>query len=228
MRALSSFNPIRILLIGNSHTHVNNVPSSLQKVLAWGTGRPVTCLGCTTDSVSLKWHWNHHASRRALDAGPYDFVVLQERSGGPLEDPHATRTFGGYWCDAAKHHNAQPVLYMTWALADAPQTQRQIALVYNEVAVAHGALVAPVGLAWQHAGYVAHNPPLYDPDGRHAAPAGSFLAAAVLAQTIAPQVPWQSLREPPPVFASLTTPQVLALVGLAAKTILLRQRPAEA
>ncbi|MDX2023735.1 MAG: hypothetical protein SF187_26085 [Deltaproteobacteria bacterium] len=225
---MSSPAPIRVLLIGNSHTHVNNVPALLQKVLVWGTGRPVTCLGCTTDSVSLQWHWNHHASRRALDAGPYDFVVLQDRSGAPLEDPHSTRTYAGLWCDAVKHHNAEPVLYMTWALADAPQTQRQISMVYDEVAAAHGAHVAPVGLAWQRAGYMAHKPALYDPDGRHAAPAGSFLAAAVVAQTIAPDVSWRALREPPPVFASLSPEQVLTLMSVAAQTILARLRPAGA
>jgi hypothetical protein len=207
---------VRVLLIGNSHTHVNNIPGLLRDLLEWGTGRAVTCDGCSTDSVSLEWHWKRKQTHDALEQGSFDFVVLQDRSGAPLEDPDGTRTYAGLWCDAVAKRAAVPVLYMTWALADAPQTQVAIAEVYRDVARKHQARLAPVGEAWRRAGFTSHAPPLYDVDGRHAAPAGSVLAAAVLAQTIAPEVPWLMLHSDPPALAGLDSTQVRALLAIAA------------
>lgn len=206
-------------MIGNSHTHVNNVPELLQSLLAWGTGGIVHCTGCSTDSVGLQWHWKQKQSHAALANGPYDFVVLQERSGGPLEHPESTRRHAGLWCGKIKEQGSTPVLYMTWALADAPHTQRDIANVYGAVARDHEARLAPVGLAWQRAGYTNHVPALYDADGRHAAPAGSLLAAVVLAQTIAPQVPWLQLADDAPALAGLRVQDTGALIALARQTI---------
>ncbi len=207
---------MRVLLIGNSHTHVNDVPALLQDLLAWGTDRAASCGGCSTDSVSLEWHWKRKQTQDALARGPFDFVVLQDRSGAPLETPDSTRTYAGLWCEAVAKHGAIPVLYMTWALADAPQTQAAIANVYRDVARKHRARLAPVGDAWRRAGFTSHTPTLYDVDGRHAAPAGSVLAAAVLAQTIAPEVPWLLLRNDPPTLAGLDSTEVRALLAIAA------------
>jgi hypothetical protein len=206
-------------MIGNSHTHVNNVPALLQSLLSWGTGRQVHCKGCSTDSVGLQWHWKQRKSLATLSDGSFDFVVLQERSGGPLEHAEITRTHAGLWCEAIKQKGSVPVLYMTWALAGAPHTQSAIAQVYSDVARSHQARLAPVGLAWQQAGYTQHSPPLYDDDGRHAAPAGSVLAAAVLAQTIAPELPWLELDSDPPALAGLSKEQVANLIGHAGQTM---------
>lgn len=207
---------MRVLLIGNSHTHVNDVPGILQALLSWGTGRPASCVGCSTDSVGLSWHWKRRQTHDRLTQDRYSFVVLQDRSGGPTEAPESTRTHAGLWCEAVKKQGATPVLYMTWALAHAPQTQDEIAAVYGDVARKHDARLAPVGLAWREAGFTSHAPPLYDADGRHAAPAGSVLAACVLAQTIAPEVPWLLLRQEPPAVGGVGSAVVRLLMQIAA------------
>ncbi len=176
---------MRILFIGNSHTHVGDVPGTVQTLLSWLTGDAVSCIGCSTDSVGLAWHWRSANTHGHLARGPFDFVVLQERSGGPIEEPESTRKHAVLWAQEIHRAAAQAVLYGTWALQDDVARQGQISRLYREIADATGALVAPVGDAWARARTALPDVRLYDEDGRHAAPAGSFLAAAVITHTLA-------------------------------------------
>ena len=108
-----------ILFIGNSHTHVNNVPASVQALLQWASQDKdqVQCFACTTDSVSLEWHWGRQQTHARLKERAFAFVVLQERSGGPTEKPESTRKYGLLWSEEVQRRGAVPVIYGTWALA---------------------------------------------------------------------------------------------------------------
>jgi hypothetical protein len=55
---------------------------------------------------------------------------------------------------------------------------------YDSIARELGAILAPVGPAWQKARAGYPNLELYDGDGSHPSPAGSYLAAAVLVNSI--------------------------------------------
>jgi hypothetical protein len=48
-----------------------------------------------------------------------------------------------------KQAGAKTVLYMTWATQFAPESQKAISDAYNSIAKELGAIVVPVGDAWQ-------------------------------------------------------------------------------
>jgi hypothetical protein len=68
---------------------------------------------------------------------------------------------------------------MTWARTYQPGTQPEIATAYTEIADELHATLAPVGAAWKRALERDSDLRLHAPDGRHADPPGSYLAACV-------------------------------------------------
>ena len=90
---------------------------------------------------------------------------------------------------------AIPVFYLTWGYKNRMQggmdVKMQLGLDqgYGKAAEAGGALIAPVGPAWQAA--LAKNPqlPLYDSDGIHPSPEGSYFAACVFYAVLAQRSP---------------------------------------
>ena len=80
---------------------------------------------------------------------------------------------------AIKQAGSKTVLYMTWARQYAPDSQAAITDAYNSVGKEIGAIVVPVGLAWQQFIAKHDQPVLYDRDGSHPSLAGSYFAACV-------------------------------------------------
>lgn len=188
---------MQILFIGNSHTHVNDVPGMVGSLLRWGPAPLAATFACTTDSVGLAWHWKRKQTHESLRERRFDFVVLQERSGGPLEDPASTSAHAACWAKAVFEQGAVPVIYETWALASNLEAQPGISALYDEIVATTGARLAPVGRAWALARRERPNTRLHDTDGRHAAWAGSYLAAAVIARTLASER-WPHTEVPGP------------------------------
>src|SRR5262249_48161657 len=88
-----------------------------------------------------------------------------------------------------KRAGSRTVLYMTWARRNAPEAQRVIADAYNTIGGELGAIVVPVGLAWQRFLAGHDGPVLHDRDQSHPTLAGSFLAACVFFATLWNQSP---------------------------------------
>jgi hypothetical protein len=80
---------------------------------------------------------------------------------------------------AIKAAGAKTVLYMTWARLSAPESQQTISEAYINIGGELGAIVVPVGLAWQRFLREHEAPALYDRDQSHPTLAGSYLAACV-------------------------------------------------
>ena len=78
---------------------------------------------CTGEGAGLEWHWNNPQSRDAIRQKPWDFVVLQDRSGGPLEEPDSFVHHAGLLDKEIKKQDAKTVLYMTWANRERPEDQ---------------------------------------------------------------------------------------------------------
>jgi hypothetical protein len=68
---------------------------------------------------------------------------------------------------------------MTWARQHSPESQPVITEAYNSIGQELGAIVVPVGLAWQRFLAEHKSPVLHDKDQSHPSPAGSYLAACV-------------------------------------------------
>ena len=133
----------------------------------------------TGNGVSLEWHWNNPATRGMITDKRWNYVVLQDRSGGPVEKRASFETHARLLAEEIRNTGAETILYMTWANKPRPETQAILADAYGKMARDLGAGLAPVGLAWERAYRLDPGFNLHHPDGRHANPAGSYLAACV-------------------------------------------------
>ena len=171
---------MNVLFIGNSHVYMHFMPLMLgELVKASDRGVNLAAEQCTGEGVSLEWHWNNPATRDVLTSGNWDFVVLQDRAGGPLEEGSSFETHARLLNQEILLQAAQTVFYMTWALKSEPEDQPELAEAYGDMATELGAKLAPVGLAWENAQRSAPDLDLFHPDGRHANPIGAYLTACV-------------------------------------------------
>lgn len=169
-----------VLFVGNSHTYYHEMPHMVvQLAEAAGQEPGLTVDQSTASGVSLEWHWNHSRTRDLIARNSWDAVVLQERSGGPLEDEASMHEYARRLHGTIAEQGADTVLYMTWARTYQPGTQSEITAAYTEIADELNATLAPVGEAWKRALDEDSTLRLHAPDGRHADPPGSYLAACV-------------------------------------------------
>ena len=80
--------------------------------------------------------------------GPWDYVVLQDRSGGPLEDLGSFLTHARFLDEDIRKQDAKTVFYMTWADKSRPRTQKVIADAYSCIAAELGAYLAACVFFW--------------------------------------------------------------------------------
>jgi hypothetical protein len=172
--------PHLILFIGNSHTYLHHMPWMLEQLAeAAGHQRKLRTKQVTGKGASLKWHWRQQVTHDIIAAEKWRHVILQERSGGPLEDPDAMQRYARLFDAKIKKQGAGTLFYMTWARYDRPNSQKIISQAYSMAAGAAGALLAPVGTAWENALKTDPGLRLHHDDGRHANPAGAYLSACV-------------------------------------------------
>lgn len=180
--------PVAILFLGNSYTHVNDLPAFVRALgRAENPPREITTTMLAPGGCTLQAHWQatgDDAPRTVLARSRPDFVVLQEQSRMPLDDPERMQDYAAKFCKLVKTSKAVPVLAMTWARQSEPELQDRIGEQYELASKAGGALLAPVGRAWQQV--LAAEAPLvlHLADGSHPNPRGTYLAACVLHATM--------------------------------------------
>ncbi len=216
---------VRILFVGNSYTHSNDLPGMVRD-LAGAANRRVD----TGVMAPGGWWWRDHAaSEKTLDAiaeGDWDFVVLQEQSMVPALPDMARQVSRPAAVDlavSAIENGARPVLFLTWGHRDGntevnhtgySSMQVAIANTYGEIGAAVAGEIAPVGMAWWMAREERPDINLYQPDGSHPSREGSYLAAAVITATILNLGPDELDRS-----LGLTEETAAALRGFAARAV---------
>lgn len=172
--------PMNVLFLGNSHTYLHYMPQMLGELArAADRGLPLNIDQITGEGAGLQWHWNNSASRDKIRSERWDRVVLQDRSGGPLEELESFQVHARRLDEEIRRQGAKTVFYMTWAKKDDPQSQKIIADAYGQIATELGAVLAPVGLAWEKAQALDEELNLHHIDDRHANPSGAYLTACV-------------------------------------------------
>lgn len=168
------------LFIGNSHTYLHYMPQMLlELVKAEDRGFTLSVDQITGEGASLQWHWQNVSTLQKIRSKRWDFVVLQERSGGPLEELRSFQRHARKLDEVIRKQGAKTIFYLTWANKSRSQTQETIAYAYKQIAKKLGAGLAPVGLAWIKAQTLDSELNLHHKDGRHANPIGSYLTACV-------------------------------------------------
>jgi hypothetical protein len=192
--------PQSAIFIGNSffyynnsmHGHLRNIISAADKK------QPFRCVSATISGSGLDWH-NVEAYFQPNGIGRYSFVgdnkvqfnkldklfdvaIMMDCSQCPVH-PDLKPIFEQYakkHSDTVRRHGAEPILFMSWAYADAPEMTEQLADAYVKTGNANNALVIPAGLAFAKSLSVRPDLNLYEPDKRHPNLRGTYLAANVV------------------------------------------------
>jgi hypothetical protein len=179
---------INILFIGNSFTARNDLPGLIAQ-LASAQSKSVEHLLISAGGASLRAHWNAGHALPEIKSGQYDYVVLQEQSTLPVKNAKRMHENVRLFNDAIRASGAKMVLYMTWAKQQVPKSQKAITAAYETIGKELGAIVVPVGIAWQRFLKAYKHPVLHDKDGSHSTLAGSYLAACVFFTVLFQQTP---------------------------------------
>ena len=146
----------------------------------------------------LKSLWTRPDARRAIAAGPYDVVVLQEDL--PETNVEDFREHARLFVAEVRKAGARPVLLMAWAYQRLGWINMDgIASAHRAAAAELEADVAPVGLAWQRASELRPDLNLYAPDREHPSIHGTYLATAVVYASIFDRSPSGFSYSPPAV-----------------------------
>ncbi|MBW5412049.1 DUF4886 domain-containing protein [Pseudomonas sp. MAG002Y] len=188
----SQSDPIRILFVGNSYTYVNDLPAVLSEMSRQGKqARPIETKTLAFSGASLEQHWTKKDVQQALQEQKWDYVVLQEHSMLPVKNPDFMYKYARLIDAEVKKNGAKTILYLTWARQNDPAMQAKLDKAYTTLANELGALLAPVGQAWQTALAEKPQPSLFLPDGSHPSFIGSYIGASVFYSLIYGQMPPQ-------------------------------------
>lgn len=220
-----SAEPLRVLFVGNSYTFYNDMPETFAELLrAGGQGAEVGV--AAEHGATLEGHLAAAGTLEKLEAGGWDYVILQEQSVMPSQ-PEERRSHM-YPAVRRLHTRAEAmgaktVLFMTWArrfgfpqvgYEDFAAMQAEVAAGYRELGAALDIPVVPVGLAWQRAMVEKPDLNLYMDDESHPNGKGSYLTACVFYARITEESP---LGLPHP--ASLSEETACLLQRVAAETV---------
>lgn len=184
---------MKVLFLGNSYTYFNDLPAITME-LAGKAG-----IDLTTDSVTRGGAYLHQFAdpadelyekwKTVYDGDTWDFVVFQNQSFHPVKDPAAFRQ-AALDMKALLKPGQKILFYQTWAykygsdkLAGTglayDEMLTQMAASYGAAADAAGGEAVPVGQAFAEVRALHPEIELYNPDGSHPSPAGTYLAACL-------------------------------------------------
>lgn len=182
--SIGDLKTVRILFLGNSYTHYNELPKIVSQL-----GKSIHDFEIQTEQITpggatLTGHSNDKETLDKILNENWDYVVLQEQSTRPIDDPERMIESIKKLDRVIRKAGAETILYMTWARKSNPEMITEIARIYNKAAQCIEAKVAPVGLAFEICQKVYPEIGLYDPDGSHPSKEGSYLAGCVIFSTI--------------------------------------------
>lgn len=171
---------LRVLFLGNSLTDGNNVPGLVQ-AMAELQGVRLESTTVAPGGYALEDHWRDNRQALLVERH-FDVLVLQQ---GPSTQPESQahlRAWATRWADEARRFGTEPALYMVWPVRTQASGFTLVSQSYRSAALAAGADILPAGEAWQDVLRADASIRLYSSDDFHATPAGSFLAAMVIAR----------------------------------------------
>lgn len=174
---------MKVLFIGNSHTYYNDMPHLFTQLCRErGIDTEVTMLA--HGGKGWDFHLEEPEVKFNIFHGGYDAVILQHTA-HPMGDLSVMAQCGRRLIEWVQMAGARPVLYMTWTTkADGEAAQPSMSNAYRKLQEETGCELAPVGEKWWEYHLAHPEVELYASDGQHASPAGSRLAASVIAETL--------------------------------------------
>ncbi len=193
-------NPASAIYIGNSFFYYNNSLHSHVGLLlrAADAKYSMRSVSVTISGSGFDWHdvdsyfRPNAVSSYSFDAKNrivfnkldklFELAIMMDCSQCPIH-PQLKGVFRDYArknSDTVRKYGTRPVLFMSWAYADAPEMTAQLAEAYTQAANENNAFVIPAGLAFARS--VARRPDinLYAADKRHPSLAGTYLSACTV------------------------------------------------
>ncbi len=179
---------ISLLFMGNSHTSVNHLPAMVTTMVRAARPGKSVMSAEAPDWMFLEERAIHAPSLALLRERNWTYVVLQAQkysSSGQFEYP---TTGAEALIRMSRVQKSLPILFPEWPRLGIDETQRIFAL-HASIARKEPACVAPIPQAWDLA--LARYPTLvlHNADGNHSAPAGAYLAALIIANTMTGYAP---------------------------------------
>jgi hypothetical protein len=194
--------PASAIFIGNSFFYYNNsLHNHVERLLhAAEPGYTFRAISVTISGSGESWHDvdsyfrpgglgrysfdrdNNIVFNKLDNDHLFDLAIMMDCSQCPIH-PQLKAEFFEYsrkHADAARRHNARPVLFMSWAYADRPEMTEQLAAAYTKAGNDSDALVIPGGLAFARAHKERPDLILHASDKRHPSLAGTYLAASTV------------------------------------------------
>jgi hypothetical protein len=176
---------IRVLYVGNSYTFGNDMPGMVTTMSKMFPGTvQIESKSVARGGATLEDHWATGDVEGELRERKWNFVVLQERSRRPLDDPKRMLHFGRLLGQAIRSSGARTVLFLTWPRQSRPEDMNALEAGYRALARDLNATIAPVGPAWLAAIRRTPSIALYQEDGSHPTHLGSYLTACVIYLTL--------------------------------------------
>jgi hypothetical protein len=195
---------INILFIGNSYTHMNNMPAIFDKI-ANAKGKLVHVEKNTQSGASFQVHTTRLDLYESIKSRNWDFIVLQgysrELSHTITHIDSATIPFLNQIIDTINLYNpcVNLLLYNTWGykygFADREEInsydkmQDSIIKGYRYLNTIYNIPIVPVGMVWRNV--IKANPKLnlYKEDNEHPNKIGSYLSACTFFSAIFKESP---------------------------------------
>ncbi len=183
----------RILFVGNSHIFYNNL-SGMFVQIAKSLGKGDNVYELTKGYYTLKKFANPEDAvgaklNQVLTGKPWDFVILQENTSVALSDQVEEEMFSyaRILDEEIKASGGQTAFLLTWAPKegakkglkhyDCSDLQSILTKNYIDIADELNALLIPAGVGFMRCMEKYPEIELWDPDGQHPSPAGTYLAA---------------------------------------------------
>ena len=175
--AAAIFAAMKLLFVGNSHTYYNNMPAIVLRLLE-ATGQKSHVTMVTSGGKDLIYHSKRPDVFFNITYGGYDAVIVQDKASG---FERAAFLEGAATLKDMTDKAGVPIyFYMPWALRDNRSAQQEMTNAYDAFCRSNRCPLAPAGEVFSR--ILLHESPelLYNEDGNHATPIGSYLAAVTV------------------------------------------------
>ncbi len=171
--------PGRVLLLGNSLTYFNNLPTMLTAIAAQA-GKTLRVDSIALPNASLQEHFRSTEVREALAGGGYQWVILQQGPSSLPESQIHLRRWTQRLDRLIREVGARPALYMVWPDANHSGSFDSVRRSYSNASLKVDGMFIPAGEGWRAGWRLNPALALYGSDGFHPSPLGSYSAALSL------------------------------------------------
>lgn len=176
----------KVLLIGNSLTYENNLPSLLEALADSAGVEDLYVKMVAFPNYSLEDHFLQGDAIREIRKGGWKFVVMQQGPSALLSSRTHLVHWAGVLAEEIRAVGAVPAYYAVWPASANSGDFPHVHESYDLAATTTNGALIPAGEAWRAAWRLDANLPLYASDGFHPSVQGTYLAALVMLQRFYP------------------------------------------